>query len=61
MALKQTINRSQKSAETIIGPTKKKKRKKNLHRAEWEIVYHEILLVRKRCQKLLNTAPVDYE
>ena len=40
MALKQTINRSQKSASGIIGNTRKKK-----FVAMWEIIYHEMLAI----------------
>ena len=56
MALEQKINLSQKSSGGIIGQTKRRG-----YFAKWELSYHEILLIRKKFQELLNVTPVDYE
>lgn len=56
MTLKQTINRSQKSTEGIIGQTKVKD-----YITEWELAYHEVLLSRKAFPGLLNITQVVSE
>ena len=56
MCLEQTINRSQKSCGGIIGSTNRKK-----YVAQWEIIYHEMLVVSNVQREVSGAKCCHYE
>ena len=52
MKLEQTIQRVQKSSNGIIEQTRR-----NSYVSEWEVGYHEILVISNTLQRLINSTP----
>lgn len=55
MKLKQTIQRSQKSSKRIIGQTTQQ-----TYMTEWELMYHEVLGIRKCFREILGADYTGY-
>ena len=56
MALKQTINRSQKGPAEIIGSSRRKN-----YVAKWEIIYHEVLAITNLPTQVSGSSTITYE